>query len=170
MYENFPNAVWGYVASCFFFAFKNMSQLKLILICLRQANTSCWLSICTNNQNSFYTLKSKTTHRFGVSNKEKLNTIPHHASITRKSYTREYIIPTGVEVFVFYAPPGRLRVGQDDFGGRRFEFVAGQDISDGTAAGRTAGADGATACPSPSSCGPASFTRAHSSNRVEQQQ
>jgi hypothetical protein len=51
-------------------------------------------------------------------------------------------IPTGVEVIVFDAPPGRLRVGQDDFGGRRFEFVSGQDVSDGTAARRAAGADG----------------------------
>jgi hypothetical protein len=94
-------------------------------------------------------------------------------------------IPTGVEVLVLDAPPGRLRVGQDDFGGRSFEFVAGQDVSDGTAAGRTAGADRGRRVQGHVEGGPAvvgrqrvrarvaavqHHSRAHSSNRVEQQQ
>jgi len=51
-------------------------------------------------------------------------------------------VPTGIEVLVFDAASGRFRVGQDDFGGLRFQLIAGQDVTNRTAAGRAAGADG----------------------------
>jgi hypothetical protein len=42
--------------------------------------------------------------------------------------------PTGIKVIVVDASSGRFRVGQDDFGGRRFlQLVARQDISNRTA-------------------------------------